>query len=292
MSEQDLSTGELAMMACLLEARAPKAGNVSPAKGFEGTTLRHFIEAASAIAGPLDRAAERPLGDTILEAVTESRKVTEQNVNLGIILLLGPLASAPAGGDLRAGVREVLDKLDEEDCRKVYEAIRTAAPGGLGSVETADVNEPPPGDLIAAMELAAERDLVARQYVNGFEQVFCDGLDWLRESCEAGLELDSAIVRLHLQFMASYPDSLIARKCDPETARKAAAGAARVLEGDWPEAGTEALFTELDSWLREDGNRRNPGTSADLVAGCLFLALRAGIIALPPADPASGEPPA
>ncbi len=292
MSEQDLSTGEVAMMACLLEARAPKAGNVSPAKGFKGTTLRHFIEAASAIAGPLDRAAERPLGDTILEAVTESRKVTEQNVNLGIILLLGPLASAPQGAEPRDGVRGVLDNLDDEDCRKVYEAIRIASPGGLGSVETADVNDPPPGDLIAAMELAAERDLVARQYVNGFEQVFCEGLDWLRESCEAGLELDSAIVRLHLQFMASYPDSLIARKCGPETAREAAARAARVLEGGWPEAGTEALFTELDSWLREDGNRRNPGTSADLVAGCLFLALRTGIIALPPADPASGKPPA
>ena len=292
MSEQDLSTGEVAMMACLLEARAPKAGNVSPAKGFKGTTLRHFIEAASAIAGPLDRAAERPLGDTILEAVTESRKVTEQNVNLGIILLLGPLASAPQGAEPRDGVRGVLDNLDDEDCRKVYEAIRIASPGGLGSVETADVNDPPPGDLIAAMELAAERDLVARQYVNGFEQVFCEGLDWLRESCEAGLELDSAIVRLHLQFMASYPDSLIARKCGPETAREAAARAARVLEGGWPEAGTEALFTELDSWLREDGNRRNPGTSADLVAGCLFLALRAGIIALPPSGPASGKPPA
>ncbi len=292
MSEQDLSTGEVAMMACLLEARAPKAGNVSPAKGFKGTTLRHFIEAASAIAGPLDRAAERPLGDTILEAVTESRKVTEQNVNLGIILLLGPLASAPQGAEPRDGVRGVLDNLDDEDCRKVYEAIRIASPGGLGSVETADVNDPPPGDLIAAMELASERDLVARQYVNGFEQVFCEGLDWLRESCEAGLELDSAIVRLHLQFMASYPDSLIARKCGPETAREAAARAARVLEGGWPEAGTEALFTELDSWLREDGNRRNPGTSADLVAGCLFLALRTGIIALPPADPASGKPPA
>ncbi|MFP6737164.1 MAG: triphosphoribosyl-dephospho-CoA synthase [Planctomycetota bacterium] len=291
MSDQDLSTGELAMMACLLEARAPKAGNVSPAKGFKGTTLRHFIEAAGAIADPLDRAAERPLGDTILEAVTESRKVTEQNVNLGIILLLGPLASAPQGADPRDGVREVLDNLDDEDCRKVYEAIRIASPGGLGSVQTADVNDTPPGDLIAAMELAAKRDLVARQYVNGFEQVFCDGLDWLRESCEAGLELDSAIVRLHLQFMASYPDSLIARKCGPETARKAAAGAARVLEGGWPEAGTEALFTELDTWLREDGNRRNPGTSADLVAGCLFLALRAGIIALPPSGPASGEPP-
>jgi len=291
-SDQELSTGELAMMACLLEARAPKAGNVSPAKGFEGTTLRHFIEAAGAIAGPLDRAAECSLGETILEAVTESLKVTEQNVNLGIILLLGPLARAPDGADLRAGVRGVLDNLDDEDCRKVYEAIRTASPGGLGSVETADVNDPPPDDLIAAMELASERDLVARQYVNGFEQVFCDGLDWLRESCDSGLDLDNSIVRLHLKFMATYPDSLIARKCGPETAREAAARAARVLESGWPKTGTGELFEELDNWLREDGNRRNPGTSADLVAGCLFLALRAGIIALPPADPASGKPPA
>ncbi len=292
MSDQDLSTGELAMMACLLEARAPKAGNVSPEKGFEGTTLRHFIEAAGAIAGPLDRAAESSLGDTILEAVTESRKVTEQNVNLGIILLLGPLASAPADPDLRDGVRAVLENLDGEDCRKVYEAIRTASPGGLGSVETADVNDPPPKNLVAAMELAADRDLVARQYVNGFEQVFCDGLDWLREAGDAGLDLDNSIVRLHLEFMATYPDSLIARKCGLETAREAAARATRVLEGGWPKTGTEELFEELDNWLREDGNRRNPGTSADLVAGCLFIALRAGIIALPPPGPANGEPPA
>ena len=290
--DREVSIGDLAMTACILEARAPKAGNVQPGKEFEGTTLRHFLDAAGAISGPLDRARENSLGDTILEAVKESRKVTDQNVNLGIILLLAPLASVPAGSAPRDGLRAVLEKLDSEDCRKVYEAIRLASPGGLGNVEEGDVNSPPPPSLIAAMKLAAERDLVARQYVNGFEQVFCEGLDWLRESCEAGLELDSAIVRLHLQFMASYPDSLIARKCGPETAREAAARAARVLEGGWPEAGTEALFTELDSWLREDGNRRNPGTSADLVAGCLFLALRTGIIALPPADPASGKPPA
>jgi triphosphoribosyl-dephospho-CoA synthase len=33
-------------------------------------------------------------------------------------------------------------------------------------------------------------------------------------------------------------------------------------------------MAELDSWLRADGNRRNPGTTADLVAGCLFAVLR------------------
>jgi len=34
-------------------------------------------------------------------------------------------------------------------------------------------------------------------------------------------------------------------------------------------------------WLRADGNRRNPGTSADLVAATLFVALREELIPLP-----------
>lgn len=287
--DREASIGDLAMIACLLEARAPKAGNVQPGKEFEGTTLRHFLDAAGAISGPLDRARENSLGDTILEAVKESRKVTDQNVNLGIILLLAPLASVPAGSAPRDGLRTVLEKLDSEDCRKVYEAIRLASPGGLGNVEEGDVNSPPPPSLIAAMELAAERDLVARQYVNGFEQIFEEGLGWLLEALELELDLETAIVHLHLRFMATYPDSLIARKCGDETAKEAAARAARVLGSDWPKEGSERLLEELDGWLREDGNRRNPGTSADLVAACLFLGLRAGIIGLPPSVPGSGN---
>jgi len=288
-AERELSIGDLAMIACLLEARAPKVGNVQPGKDFENTTLKHFLDAAATISGPLDQAMERPLGDTILEAVTESCKVTGQNVNLGIILLLAPLAAVPAGAEPRQGLEDVLGNLDSEDCRKVYEAIRIASPGGLGDVDEADIHSPPPPDLIAAMELASERDLIARQYANGFEQVFGDGLSWLLEALELELELDTAIVHLHLRFMATYPDSLIARKCGDETAKEAAARAKWVLGSDWPKEGSERLLEELDGWLREDGNRRNPGTSADLVAACLFLGLRAGIIGLPPSVPGSGN---
>jgi len=288
-AERELSIGDLAMIACLLEARAPKAGNVQPGKDFENTTLKHFLDAAAAISGPLDQAMERPLGDTILEAVTESFKVTGQNVNLGIILLLAPLAAVPAGVEPRQGLEDVLGNLDSEDCRKVYEAIRIASPGGLGDVDEADIHSPPPPDLIAAMELASARDLIARQYANGFEQVFGDGLSWLLEALELKLDLDTAIVHLHLRFMAAYPDSLIARKCGDETAKEAAAKAEQVLGSDWPKKGSEHLLEELDGWLREDGHRRNPGTSADLVAACLFLGLRAGIIGLPPSVPGSGN---
>jgi triphosphoribosyl-dephospho-CoA synthase len=288
-AERELSIGDLAMIACLLEARAPKAGNVQPGKDFENTTLKHFLDAAAAISAPLDQAMDRPLGDTILEAVTESCKTTGQNVNLGIILLLAPLAAVPAGVEPRQGLRDVLGSLDSEDCRKVYEAIRIASPGGLGDVDEADIHSPPPPNLIAAMELASERDLIARQYANGFEQVFGDGLSWLLEALEVKPDLDTAIVHLHLRFMAAYPDSLIARKCGADTAREAATRAARVLGSEWPGAGGESDLEDLDAWLREDGHRRNPGTSADLVAACLFLGLRAGIIGLPPSVPGSGS---
>jgi triphosphoribosyl-dephospho-CoA synthetase len=36
---------------------------------------------------------------------------------------------------------------------------------------------------------------------------------------------------------------------------------------------SSAEWAALDHWLREDGHRRNPGTSADLVAGTIFLDL-------------------
>ena len=38
------------------------------------------------------------------------------------------------------------------------------------------------------------------------------------------------------------------------------------------------LLAEFDFWLRQDGHRRNPGTSADLVAAGLFVSLQDGKI--------------
>ena len=40
-------------------------------------------------------------------------------------------------------------------------------------------------------------------------------------------------------------------------------------------------LNRLDTWLRGDGNRRNPGTTADLVAAILFAGLRDGVIVEP-----------
>jgi triphosphoribosyl-dephospho-CoA synthase len=192
-----------------------------------------------------------------------------------MLLLIAPLAAVPRDVSLAAGVGGVLARLTSDDCEHVYAAIRLVQPGGLGKVDEADVSAPPPANLtlVDAMRLAAERDLVARQYINNFAEVF-----WTAdriESASAAQPIGAAIVRGHLELMAAHPDSLIARKCGASLAQESATRAAAVLAAQ--SGGNEefaAALADFDFWLRADGHRRNPGTSADLIAAALFVLLR------------------
>jgi triphosphoribosyl-dephospho-CoA synthase len=82
--------------------------------------------------------------------------------------------------------------------------------------------------------------------------------------------------------MCAFPDSLIARRLGAAVANEAAARAGAVLELGLPgdEDYHEGL-ADLDFWLRARDHRRNPGTTADLIAAGLFAALRDGIIKAP-----------
>jgi triphosphoribosyl-dephospho-CoA synthase len=72
----------------------------------------------------------------------------------------------------------------------------------------------------------------------------------------------------------------------PAEAAEATRWAQAGLAAGWPETeASQAAVAELDAWLRAEGNARNPGTTADLVTACLFVALRAATITLPPSYP-------
>jgi triphosphoribosyl-dephospho-CoA synthase len=119
------------------------------------------------------------------------------------------------------------------------------------------------------MALAQDRDMIARQYVNDFADVF----DFVAPALLAGVEragcIEGGIIRAHLETMAAFPDSLIARKRGQDEARQSADMARSVLAG-------QLRIDELDAWLRAEGNARNPGTTADLIAAGLFVLLRTG----------------
>lgn len=83
-----------AQLACLLEASAPKPGNVSPGRDFADARYEDFLASAAAIGGALARAGTCSVGATVREAVEATARWTSSNTNLGIVLLLTPLARA------------------------------------------------------------------------------------------------------------------------------------------------------------------------------------------------------
>jgi triphosphoribosyl-dephospho-CoA synthase len=271
--------------ACAWEATARKPGNVHCFQGSEDSNYGDFLKAAAAISPVMERACQQRLGATVLEAVRATRSVVQVNVNLGIVLLLTPLAAVPLEQPLRRGVETVLDGLDVEDSRHVYQAIRLANPGGLGEVDREDVRREPTLPLRQIMALATD-DLVARQYTNGFREVFEEGVPALVDGMQRIGGLEEAIVYCQLSLLAKHPDSLIARKIGARWAKEASERAANVLAGGWPEAdGSRTALIDFDKWLRSKRNLLNPGTTADLVTASLFVVLREGILKLPSSIP-------
>jgi triphosphoribosyl-dephospho-CoA synthase len=205
------------------------------------------------------------------------------------------LAAVPSGVRLADGIADILARLTREDANLVYEAIRLAHPGGMGRVDNQDVGTPPTLTLLEVMRLAADRDLIARQYADNFSIVLEIGLPYLNSVANFEEHWEAAIIGLQLELLSRHADSLIMRKCGREIADEASRRARAVLQAAAP--GTRNAQDELnrfDRWLRTDGNRRNPGTTADLIAASLFAARRDGnlpVINLPVISPPPGPGP-
>lgn len=277
-----LSTAQCLTLACLWEATAPKPGNVHRGADFDDVSFSDFTTSAVLIAPILAEADTRGVGVVIRDAVVATRAGVGSNTNLGMILLLAPLAAIPWYVELRAGIPVVMRDLDAGDAAAVYEAITLAKPGGLGKVREMDVSAAPPKSLLSAMQLAADRDFIARQYVRNFADVFDHVVKPMVEMCQRGHSLTLAIIDTYVRLIAQFGDSLIARKCGQAVSDETAAIARQVLAAGAPgdENYHEALG-DFDFWLRCDGHRRNPGTSADLIAAGLYVVFRDNLIPPP-----------
>jgi triphosphoribosyl-dephospho-CoA synthase len=266
-------------LACLLEVSAPKPGNVSPEHHFHDTRYEDFLASAVAIGPALSGAAQQPLGTTIRTAVEATRRWTRSNTNLGIVLLLAPLARAAlrSGGTLRERLAGVLVETTVADAAQVYAAIRHAGPGGLGETAAEDVSDTPTVTLREAMALAAHRDAVAREYVTDFALTFEVGVPAIRAGREEGLGWTETAVEAYLTLLASTTDTHIARKLGQAEAELVSRRAreVRAAGGTRSAAGRNALAV-LEAELRDPRNRRNPGTTADLTCAALFVVILEG----------------
>ena len=290
-----------AQLACLLEASAPKPGNVSPGRHFADARYEDFLASAAAIGAPLAGAGTRPLGATVRLAIESTARWTRSNTNLGIVLLLAPLARAAerrvgvgsllqnqqsrsqemqkapdTDTPLRDALRGVLEETSVDDARDVYAAIRRAAPGGLGRATAQDVRDDPTMTLLDVMRLAADRDGVAREYATAFEVTFERGAPALDRARRDGLCWNDAVVETFLTLLAAGPDTHVARR-DPAVAAQVSQQAHTALAagGVRSAAGRQAI-DEMDLALRDGRHTCNPGTTADLTAAAIFVVLLGG----------------
>jgi triphosphoribosyl-dephospho-CoA synthase len=284
------------LQACAWDVAVRKPGNVSRVSPGHGMQAQTFLDSAEAAAEPLCRPGAR-VGERIEAAMAATWARVGCNTNLGILLLCAPLAAAAEALDdgradepaLQSALARVLAGLDRADAAAAFRAILRANPGGLGRAEAQDVHEAPSVNLREAMGLAAGRDRIARQYRDGYAELFSLGLgtltaaDRLALAQAAGQALGAAPVpadaaalaavqRLYLAWLASAEDSHLVRKRgsalaqvvlqEAQTwAQRAATGVS--LDGD-------AAFIAWDQALKRA--EINPGTSADLTVATLMAA--------------------
>ena len=270
---------ENGQLALLLEVTGtPKPGNVDRHRDYEDLRFEHFVAGAVGCLGGLRAAADgEPIGEAFESAVEGMSGQTGGNTQFGALLVTVPLVQAAATDRLTPdGVGETVEATTVADACAFYRAFEHVdvavddPPEGLDSLDVrrggaaAETLRERGLTLYDVMELSADRDGVAAEWVSGFERSF-EAAEWL-------LADDGPIYRrtsrAFLRLLAAEPDTFIATRNDEAAAEEATRRAQAVLDG---EEDAEDLAEEL---VARD---INPGTTADLTAGALCIALERGL---------------
>lgn len=262
--------------ACRLDVVAFKPGNVSLLSSGHGMNAEDFLISAR-VAVPSLAHPTSPVGERVENAIVATREAVKCNTNLGIALLLAPLGKAAfdkGSADLRVRLSRVLGRLNVDDAVHCYRAIRLAEPAGMGTVDHQDISGKPTLGLREVMRLASQRDLIAMQYVNNYDDIYRIGLPNLERFRKRWRSLVWACTACYLSFLAAFEDSHIVRKHGTGvagTVRRRASEVEKALEACENPWQIRHLLNTFDRELKV--NSVNPGTSADLTVASVSVLL-------------------
>ena len=166
---------------CDKEMESLKPGNVHKYSEGHNMNVKDFFKSSSIISRCLTK-NNLDLGKKILNSVNEIKKKVKKNTNLGIILMLSPIVTVVlkegiiSKEKLLKKIRSLIKKQNVKNSVLIFKAIAITAPGGLGSSKKYDVNELPKTNLYKAMKFSRKRDLIAKQYYDGFKDIFNIGV--------------------------------------------------------------------------------------------------------------------
>jgi triphosphoribosyl-dephospho-CoA synthase len=228
------------------------------------------------LAGALSGAAERPLGETVLEAMLGSRSVAGY-ADLRAVGYLAPLARAALLGE-RLG--KVLAGLSHGDIRLFARSLEAAGPsfGGplVGALDVA-LGAGRTATLRDAMRFAADRDSLAREYAKSFEVTHGLARPALSGALMRVEAARPALVQAYLEVLAEVPDLDVMNRAS----RKEAEEVSRMANGALKAGGVHSrrglqTIANLDGLLRSDARLKPSATETPVTAAVFLLALENG----------------
>jgi len=273
------TTTENAQLALLLEVSGtPKPGNVDRHREYDGLRFEHFLSGAVCARDGLRLAAGGAnVGESFRRAVAGMSQQSGGNTQFGALLALTPLVRASAAHDLdSSGTQTIVSETTVDDAVGFYKAFEyvdvavSEPPDGMGPLDVrrgADAESAlrERGLTLAdVMERSRERDGIAAEWVEGYPRTF----ETAKRIEDGSGPVPDRAATAYLDLLAEEIDTFVVTQHDHETAAEVRRRAAAVRDG---EEDVEAFAEELVA------REINPGTTADIVAGGLFVALERGL---------------
>jgi len=271
-------------IACVLEVSSFKPGNVHRYRDFSDIKYHHFLTSGIAFGDVIYKAAQdsKNIGKYIKMAVIQSRRWSPSNANLGIIMLHVPIAMGAGNinnfdsSKLRKEMIRLSKNTTVEDSLNVYDAISIAMPNLNPPKRGPDVKEEDAKKrlieenmtLYHVFKISSEWDNISKEWTEGFKISF-EGYELLKNYYLEERDINWAITKTYIHLLSKYPDTLIARKNNLEISKEVSKIAMEIRNNGYKKEDIE----KFDSYLSKDGNRLNPGTTADIVAASLMIFL-------------------
>ncbi|MDS0478022.1 triphosphoribosyl-dephospho-CoA synthase [Natrinema sp. 1APR25-10V2] len=274
------STAQNAELALLLEvAGTPKPGNVDRHRDLADLRFEHFLAGAVGASEGLELAADgASVGPAFERAVDGMAAQKGGNTQFGALLLLVPLVCA-AREELSQPIAEaVVRETTVGDAAAFYRAFDHVdvgvgdPPADMEPLDVRRGSDAVPAvrerglTLLEIMERSVPGDDVAREWVRGFERSFAAA----ERLADADGPISERTAAVFLSLLAERPDTLVATRHGEDAAREVTERAAELADGDALETDRDAVESFADDLVARG---INPGTTADVTAAGLFVAL-------------------
>ncbi|SEQ06198.1 triphosphoribosyl-dephospho-CoA synthase [Natrinema salaciae] len=280
------TSAQNAELALLLEvAGTPKPGNVDRHRDLDDLRFEHFLAGAVGARDGLELAADgAAVGPAFERAVSGMAAQQGGNTQFGSLLLLVPLVRAAREELSQPVVESVVRETTVGDAASFYRAFEHVdvavddPPEDMAALDVRRGTDAIPAleerglTLLEIMDRSVPGDDVAREWVRGFERSFAAA----ERLADADGPVADRTAAVFLSLLAERPDTLVATRHDEDTARDVTDRAAALLEDDALETDRDAVESFADDLVARG---INPGTTADVTAAGLFVALEHGAIA-------------